>query len=63
MAKELTPIAPVLEGTIREIHGETAELGLDVATVEEVVREAVKEAVKEAVRDVVEEAETNGVPV
>jgi phosphatidylserine/phosphatidylglycerophosphate/cardiolipin synthase-like enzyme len=56
VSKELPPVAPVLEVTIKEIVGDNAELALDNEEVEEAVRDAVKEAVKEAVRDVVEEA-------
>ncbi len=56
VAKELPAIAPVLEGTMKELGANGSGLALDPEDVEEVVREAVKEAVKEAVRDVVEEA-------
>jgi cardiolipin synthase len=56
ISKELPPVAPVLEVTIKEIVGDKAELAIDTKEVEEAVRDAVKEAVKEAVKDVVEEA-------
>ncbi len=56
ISKELPPVTPVIEGTLKEMVGEI-NLPIDAEEVEEAVREAVQDAVKEAVRDVVEKAE------
>ncbi len=56
VSKELPPVAPMLEITMKEMAGDGIEIPLDTEEVEEAVRDAVKEAVKEAVRDVVEGA-------
>ncbi len=55
VARDLPPIAPVLEVVVREVEGENPDLTVNTREVEETVREAVKDAVKEAVRDVVEQ--------
>jgi hypothetical protein len=53
VARELPPVAPVLEVVVREVTG-TPNLPIDPEQVEETVKEAVKEAVKKAAKDVVE---------
>ncbi len=55
LAKDLPPVAPLLEEAVRELAGDGADVELDPKELEGVVREAVKEAVREAVEDVVEE--------
>jgi phosphatidylserine/phosphatidylglycerophosphate/cardiolipin synthase-like enzyme len=54
LAKDLPPVTPVLNGAVKEIVGQAAEL--DPEEVEAFVKDAVKAAVKEAVNDIVEEA-------
>lgn len=56
VTKELPPIAPVIEGTIKEMGVAEENLQLDEEIVEEAVRDAVKDAVREAVEDVVHQA-------
>jgi len=56
VVRELPPVAPVLEGTIKDMVGDTPELQLDPEQLEETVRDAVKDAVKEAVEEMVEDA-------
>jgi len=58
MARDLGPVAPVLEMTVKEIAGAATEVSLNPAEVENTVKDAVKRAVKEAVKDLVEEAVT-----
>jgi hypothetical protein len=61
ITKDLPPVAPVLRVVVRELAGESNELELDTAVIEEHVEDAVKEAVQEAVRDAVESVvEQNG---
>ena len=57
VTKELPPLAPLLEATIKEIAGDRTPVDLDARQVEETVTEAVREAVKEAVQEAVEQAE------
>jgi phosphatidylserine/phosphatidylglycerophosphate/cardiolipin synthase-like enzyme len=59
ISKELPAITPVLEGAIKKMGGDGAQLDLDTEEVEQAVRDAVKDAVKEAVEDVVTEAGQN----
>jgi phosphatidylserine/phosphatidylglycerophosphate/cardiolipin synthase-like enzyme len=54
LTKDLPPVAPLLDGAVKELVGD-APVDLDVVKVEEIVKDAVKDAVREAVRDVVEE--------
>ena len=56
IAKELPPVAPILERAVRKVIGNEAELDLDAEQVEESVRGAIKDAVKEVVKDVVQDA-------
>ena len=56
IAKDLPPLAPVLNGAVKEVGGVGADGQLNVKEVEVAVRDAVREAVKEAVRGAVEEA-------
>ena len=51
--KELPPVAPVLEVTIKELAPN--EITLDPQVVEEAVEEAVKDAVKDAIKEVLED--------
>ena len=55
LTKELPPVAPLVDGALREVVGENREVEIDAKEVEEIVKRTVKEAVREAVRDVVEE--------
>jgi phosphatidylserine/phosphatidylglycerophosphate/cardiolipin synthase-like enzyme len=56
LTKELPPVAPLVDGAVRELVGDGREVDFDPKEMEEIVKRTVKEAVKEAVRDVVEEA-------
>ncbi|HEY2017448.1 MAG TPA: phospholipase D-like domain-containing protein [Bryobacteraceae bacterium] len=61
VTRDLTPVAPLVDGAVREVIGQTSDVDLNPQEIEEAVKDAVKAAVKEAVRDVVEEAvEQNG---
>lgn len=67
IARELPPMAPILEEAVRKVVGDDADVNLDRKGVEETVRgalkEAVREVVKEAVQDVVGQEElTERVP-
>jgi phosphatidylserine/phosphatidylglycerophosphate/cardiolipin synthase-like enzyme len=55
LAKGLPPVAPLLDGVMREVVGEDREVEIDPKQVEEIVKRTVREAVTEVVRDVVEE--------
>ena len=55
VVKDLQPIAPVVEVTVKEVVGDTADIDLNAEELEESVKEAVKEAVKQAVLHVVED--------
>ena len=55
VVKELPPVTPMLEVTIKELGADSAELPLDAERLEETVRDAVKDAVKEALEDAVEQ--------
>jgi hypothetical protein len=59
LTKELPPVAPLLDGVVKEVVGENREVEIDPKEVEEIVKRTVREAVKEAVRDVVEEVVVN----
>ncbi len=56
VARDLPPVAPVLEQALKEVVGGNAKVELDADEIEETVKDAVKDAVREAVQDVVEEA-------
>ncbi|HTX36934.1 MAG TPA: phospholipase D-like domain-containing protein [Bryobacteraceae bacterium] len=56
LAKEMPQVAPVLNGAVKEIVGDGAQVNLDPQEVEEALKSAVKSAVKEVVSDMVEEA-------
>jgi cardiolipin synthase A/B len=56
VARDLPPVAPVLEQAVKKVVGGSAKVELDADEIEETVKEAVKEAVSEAVKDVVMEA-------
>jgi len=56
VSKELPPVAPLLDGAVRELAGELTDVDLVPSEVQQVVKGAVKEAVKEVVKDVLEEA-------
>jgi phosphatidylserine/phosphatidylglycerophosphate/cardiolipin synthase-like enzyme len=55
VTKDLPPVAPLLNGAVKELVGGDGRVELNAEEVEQIVKGAVKEAVKEAVRDVVEE--------
>jgi phosphatidylserine/phosphatidylglycerophosphate/cardiolipin synthase-like enzyme len=56
LTRDLPPVAPLLNGAVKELIGGEADVEINSREVQELVKGAVKEAVKEAVRDVVEEA-------
>jgi phosphatidylserine/phosphatidylglycerophosphate/cardiolipin synthase-like enzyme len=56
VAKELPPVAPVLDGAVKEVVGENAAVDVNSKEVQDLVKDAIKEAVREVVKDVVEEA-------
>ena len=58
--REMPPVMPALNGAVKEMVGEKADLDLNAKEVEGIVRVAVKEAVREALSGVVEEAVQNG---
>lgn len=55
VARQLPPLASVLNGAVKQIVGKPNGVKLDISKVEEIVKDAVKEAVKDAVCDAVEE--------
>jgi cardiolipin synthase len=55
ITKDLGPVAPVVEVTVREMVGTDTDLELDKEELEESVKDAVKEAVSQVVRDAVQE--------
>ncbi len=55
VVKELSPVTPVVENTVRELAA-IPEVRLDEAEIEATVKNAVQDAVKQVVRDFVEEA-------
>ena len=62
LVRDLGPVTPVVETTVKEVAGTESHVELNPAEIEAAVKDAVKEAVKEAVRVVVEEAiETDAV--
>ena len=54
VAKELPPLAAVLDGAVKEVAG-GAQLELNAEEVERVIKEAVRSAVKDVVQDAMEE--------
>ena len=54
VVKDLPPVAPVLEGLIKEMGVQKSELDLTPSEVEATVKDAVKAAVKEVVQEAVE---------
>jgi phosphatidylserine/phosphatidylglycerophosphate/cardiolipin synthase-like enzyme len=54
LARELPPVAPLLNGAVKELTGEAA-VDIDPEEVESAVRRAVKQAVRQAVGEVVGE--------
>lgn len=56
LTKEMPPVAPLVNGAVKELAGQNGDVALNSKEVEEIVKDAVKDAVREAVRDVVEEA-------
>jgi cardiolipin synthase A/B len=55
VAKELPDVAPVLDGAVKEIVGDDAQVELDPDEIKEAVRGAVKTAVRDVVSELVEE--------
>ena len=62
VVRELGPVTPVVEMTVKEMAGIESPVELNHRQIEAAVKDAVKEAVKEAVRVVVEEAVDPGHP-
>jgi len=56
VARELPPVAPVLEVVVREMAGPKTEVDIDSKQLEATVRDAVKNAIREAVAVAVEQA-------
>ena len=56
VARQISDVGPLVDGAMREVVGEIAEIELIPEEVEELVKGAVKEAVKEVVQSAVEEA-------
>jgi len=53
-------VGPIVDGAVRDVVGEIADVELIPEEVEEMVKGAVKEAVREVVKTVVEEAVEKG---
>jgi phosphatidylserine/phosphatidylglycerophosphate/cardiolipin synthase-like enzyme len=53
LVKDLGPVTPVVEMTVKQVAGDDVRVDLKAAEIEATVKEAVKEAVEEAVRAVV----------
>lgn len=63
LAKEMPPVAPLLDEAVKELASPGGEFELNPKEVEANLKEAVKDAVREVVRDVVAEAvEHEGTP-
>ena len=60
VTRELPPVAEVLDGAVRDLLGDKADVELDPKEVEAIVKDAVKAAVVDVVKDVVEEAVESG---
>jgi phosphatidylserine/phosphatidylglycerophosphate/cardiolipin synthase-like enzyme len=56
VAREMPEVGPLVNGAMREIVGEIAEMDLIPEEVDEMVKGAVKEAVREVVKNAVEQA-------
>jgi phosphatidylserine/phosphatidylglycerophosphate/cardiolipin synthase-like enzyme len=56
LTREMPPVAPLLDGAVRELVGQNGDVPLNPEEVEEIVKDAVKDVVREVVRGVVEEA-------
>ena len=56
LTRDLPPVAPLVNGAVKELVGESNDVEINPEKVEEILKGAVKEAVKEAVRDMVEDA-------
>jgi hypothetical protein len=56
VVRDLGPVTPVVEMTVKELAGGEAQVELNAAEIEATVKDAVKVAVREAVRAVVEQA-------
>lgn len=59
VSKELPSLAPVIEGSIKEVVGPKAKVKINIKEIESEVTEAVKAVVNETVKDVVEKVATN----
>jgi phosphatidylserine/phosphatidylglycerophosphate/cardiolipin synthase-like enzyme len=59
VSKELPSLAPLIEGTLKEVVGTNDEVRVDPREVEYKVKEAVKAVVNEAVKDAIEDATAN----
>jgi phosphatidylserine/phosphatidylglycerophosphate/cardiolipin synthase-like enzyme len=55
VTKDLPPVAPVVEGAVKELVGQNAEIEINAEELEQTVKDAVKQAVKAAVRHAVQE--------
>ena len=55
VTRDMPPVAPLVDGAVKELVGSNGDIELNQKEVEEIVKGAVKDAVKEVVRDVVEE--------
>jgi cardiolipin synthase len=55
VSKELLPVAPMLDEALKEVTFNGADVNLDPAEIEEVVRHEVKDAVKDVIQQVIEQ--------
>jgi cardiolipin synthase len=59
ISKELPPVAPLLDVTLKEMRGDRFDLAVDADEIEDAVRDAVKDAVQVAVEDAIDGAGKN----
>lgn len=57
VAKELPPLAQILDGAVKEAGGAAVEIDINPEDVARIVKAVVKEAVKDVVQDAIEEVE------
>ena len=63
VVKDMAPVTPVVEVTVKEVVGDTADVDLNAEELEESVKDAVKEAVKQVVMNVVEDVAPSPAPL
>jgi cardiolipin synthase len=60
VVKDMAPVTPVVEVTVKEVVGDTADVDFNAEEIEESVKDAVKEAVRQVVLNVVEDVAPAG---